>query len=263
MRQKSKDQSYEYCLESFEYAGQNLADTDETDGGITVSDWSEPEPNDDNEEDEIFVGYFEDSEALQEEEELNTNDPRLVQPSGIYRNLRQPDQKPPYLDLQQTEIPLPPRAPKGEGLKQYTLPEPMADSELMLSKVKQEIQEPTRNERPITDKAIEIVEPDPIVLFRGSSIPLPTDFAERVLPLISNQMGSAPSRFRKDDQEQTMRTVANEYNNEKGSTKEYDPKFTGSTGLEGGQGSNKVSTKQKGTAPSDLFSLRSDCFGNF
>ena len=74
LKQKSKDQSYEYCLESFEYAGQNLSDTDETDGGITVSDWSEPEPNEDNEEDEIFVGYFEDGEALQEEDnEPNTN----------------------------------------------------------------------------------------------------------------------------------------------------------------------------------------------
>ena len=69
LRQKSRDEPYEYCLESFEYAGRNLADTDETDGGITVSDWSEPEPNDDNEEDEIFVGYFEDSEVLQEEDE--------------------------------------------------------------------------------------------------------------------------------------------------------------------------------------------------
>ena len=45
-----------------------------------MSDWSEPEPNDDNEEDEIFVGYFEDSEALQEEDEPNTNDPRFTQP---------------------------------------------------------------------------------------------------------------------------------------------------------------------------------------
>ena len=55
LRQKSEDQSYEYCLESFEYAGRNLADTNETDGGITVSVWSEPEPSEDNEEDEIFV----------------------------------------------------------------------------------------------------------------------------------------------------------------------------------------------------------------
>ena len=105
-----KDQSYEYCLESFKYAGRNLADTDETDGGITVSDWSEPEPNDDNEEDEIFVGYFEDSEALQEEDEPNTNDPRLTQQIGVYSNLRQTDQKPTYLNLQRTEIPIPPTA---------------------------------------------------------------------------------------------------------------------------------------------------------
>ena len=34
-----------------------------------MSDWSEPEPNDDNEEDEIFVVYFEDSEAIQEYDE--------------------------------------------------------------------------------------------------------------------------------------------------------------------------------------------------
>ena len=65
LKQKSKDQSYEYCLDSFEYAGQNLADTDETEGGITLSDWSEPEPEEGDEENEIFVGYFEDSEALQ------------------------------------------------------------------------------------------------------------------------------------------------------------------------------------------------------
>ena len=57
LKQKSKDKPYEYCLESFEYAGQNLADTDETDGRITVSDWSEPDPDEGsgNEEDEIFT----------------------------------------------------------------------------------------------------------------------------------------------------------------------------------------------------------------
>ena len=143
LRQKSKDQSPEYCLESFEYAGHNLADTDETDGGITLSDWSEPEPNDDNEEDEIFVGYFEDSEALQEDNESDTNDPRLTQSTGIYGNLRQTDQKPIYLNLQRTEIPIPPRAPKGEGLKQYILPEPMLSTEPALFKVKQEVQEAT------------------------------------------------------------------------------------------------------------------------
>ena len=79
LRQKSRDKPYEYCLESFKYTGRNLAETDETDKGITVSDWSEPEPNDGYEEDEIFVGYFEDSEALQDDEPI-PNDPRLVQP---------------------------------------------------------------------------------------------------------------------------------------------------------------------------------------
>ena len=61
LRRESKDKPYEYCLESFEYTGQNLAYTDETDGGITVSDWREPDTNEDNEsdKDEIFVGYFE------------------------------------------------------------------------------------------------------------------------------------------------------------------------------------------------------------
>lgn len=69
---------YEYCLESFEYAGRNLADTDETDGGITVSDWAKSEPNENNEEDEMFVGYFKDSEAPQEDKEQTQNDPRIV-----------------------------------------------------------------------------------------------------------------------------------------------------------------------------------------
>ena len=184
LRQKSKDQSYEYCLESFEYAGQNLADTDETDGWITVSDWSEPEPNEDNEEDEIFVGYFEDSKALQEEEnEPNTNDPRLAQPIGIYSNLGQTDQKPTHLALRLTEIPIPPRAPKDEGTKHYVLPEPIPEVNPMLSKVKRETQEPVQDERPfeserlIASGIIKIVEHDPIVVFRGLSIPLSTDLA--------------------------------------------------------------------------------------
>ena len=43
LRQKSRDEPHEYCLGSFEYVGRNLADTDETDGWITVSYWSEPE----------------------------------------------------------------------------------------------------------------------------------------------------------------------------------------------------------------------------
>ena len=48
-----------------------------------------------------------------------------------------------------------------------------------------------------------------VVELRGSSIPLSTDFTERIWPLISNQIGLAHSRFRNDDQEQTS-TVANE-----------------------------------------------------
>ena len=79
----------------------------------------------------------------------------------------------------------------------------------MLSRVKQETQEPIQDERPFESKRLtasgitKIVEHDQIVFLRGSSISLSTDFAERVLPLISNQMGPAPSRFRNDDQEQT------------------------------------------------------------
>ena len=184
-----------------------MADTDGTDGGITVSDGSEPEPNDENDEDEIFLGYFEDSEALQQEDEPNTNDPRLAQPMGIYRNLGQADQKPTFLSLRRTEIPIPPRAPKGKGTKQCVLPEPIPEASLLLLKVKHETQEPMQDERPpesekLTASGIlEIVEHDPIVFFRGSSIPLSADFAERVLPLISNPMGPALSRFRNDDQE--------------------------------------------------------------
>ena len=75
---------------------------------------------------------------------------------------------------------------------------------------------PLESERLTANGIIEIVEHDPIVFFRGSSIPLSADFAERVLPLISNQMGPAPSRFRNDDQEQVMRTVANENENANG-----------------------------------------------
>ena len=56
---------------------------------ITVSDWSKP--NYENEEDEIFVGYFEDTEELQEVDEPIPNDARLTQPIGIYRNLLQID----------------------------------------------------------------------------------------------------------------------------------------------------------------------------
>ena len=138
---------------TFEYAGRNLTDTDETDGGITVSDWSEPEPNDDNEEDEIFVGYFEDSEAPQEDEST-TNDPRLTQPIGVYRNLGQTDQKPTHLSLRLTESPIPPRAPKSEGLKQCVLPKPIPEVSSMLSKVKQEVQESKQNERPFESEGL-------------------------------------------------------------------------------------------------------------
>ena len=47
-----------------------------------------------------------------------------------------------------------------------------------------------------------------VVELGGSIIPLSTDFAERVLPIISNQMGLVPSCFRNDNQEQTTRMVA-------------------------------------------------------
>ena len=65
-------------------------------------------------------------------------------------------------------------------------------------------------------------------------------------------MGPAPSRFRNDDHEQIMRTVANENQNENGSTKDPDPKFTGSTGLEGDQGSVKVSTNKRDAGTQNL-----------
>ena len=93
-----------------------------------MSDWSEPEPNEDNDddEDEIFVGYFEDSEALQEDESTQ-NDPRFTYPIGVYQNMRQTDQNPVHFELLRTEIPIPPRAPKGEGLKRYTLPKPILE----------------------------------------------------------------------------------------------------------------------------------------
>ena len=93
-------------------------------------------------------------------------------------------------------------------------------------------------------------------------------------------MGSAPSRFRNDYQEQLMRTVANENDNGTGSTNDPKPLLTGSirTGiiLKGDGVSTKenrvdipgppavkfsdsteiqVSTEQQGTAQCDLFSL--------
>ena len=151
LRQKSRDKPYEYCLESFEYTERNLADTDETDGGIIVSDWSEPEPSDDNEEDEIFLWYFDDSEALQEDEPTQ-NDPRLIQPIGVYRNLGQTDQKPTHLSLRPTKIPIPPRETEGEGLKRYALPKPILETDSSLLTVKQEIQEPIQDERPFENE---------------------------------------------------------------------------------------------------------------
>ena len=84
-----------------------------------------------------------------------------------------------------------------------------------------------------------------VVELRVSSIPLSTDFAESVLPHISNQMGLAPSRFRNDNQEQTMRTVANENKIVNGSTNDPNPEFTGCI-------ENKVSTVQKGTGETHL-----------
>ena len=72
---------------------------------------------------------------------------------------------------------------------------------------------PIESEKLIADGVLKIVEHDSFVFFRGSSIPLSTDFTERVMPLISNQMGLAPSRFRNNDQEQITRTVANENEN--------------------------------------------------
>ena len=143
LRQKSRDELYEYRLESFEYAGRNLVDTDETDGGITVSDWSEPDLNEghENDEDEIFVGYFEDSEALQEDEPIH-NDPQLIQPIGNYRNMGQVDQKPTHFTLCRTEIPLPPGMKPinldNSEPEQNALPETTIRVEPLSREVKQE-----------------------------------------------------------------------------------------------------------------------------
>ena len=159
-----------------------------------------------------IFGYFEEGEALQEDEP-NQNDFRLTHPIGFYRNMGQIDQKPAHLSLRLTEIPLPPWADKDKGLKWYVLPEPKLEVDLPLGRVKQEEQETSQEERPFknekltADGALKIVEHDSFVSFRGSSIPLSTDFAETVLPLISNQLGLALSRFRNVDQEQTMRTL--------------------------------------------------------
>ena len=67
------------------------------------------------------------------------------------------------------------------------------------------------------------------------------------MPLISNQMGPAPSRFRNENQEQEMRTVANGNGNEKGSTNDPDPKFIGSTETQAGSNTDKVSTNKRET----------------
>ena len=64
-------------------------------------------------------------------------------------------------------------------------------------------------------------------------------------------MGPAPSRFRHDVQERTMRTVANENDNEKGSTNDPDPKFKGNTGTQD-------STKEKASAKTDLPTIVSE-----
>ena len=80
-----------------------------------------------------------------------------------------------------------------------------------------------------------------VVELGGSSIPLSTNFAERVLPLISNQMGLVPSRFRNDDQQQTTFTVANENEfSTNGSTNDPTHISAGSIGTE----SSKVSTNE-------------------
>ena len=112
-------------------------------------------------------------------------------------------------------MPISPRAEKSKGSKQYTLPEPIFEVDPPLHRVKQETQEVSQDERSFEseeltgDGVLKIVDHDSFVSFRGSSIPLSTDFTERIWPLISNQIGLAHSRFRNDDQEQTS-TVANE-----------------------------------------------------
>ena len=179
-------------------------------------DWSEPEPNENDDEDEIFIGYFEDSEALhQQENEPTQSDPRLTMPIGIYCNLGQVDQKPIHLELHRTEIPIPPRTEKGNGLKQYKLPEPTLKVDSPSIRIKQEHRETAQSERPFESEeysaegVLKIVEHNDSIIFRDSSIPLSTDFAERVLPLISNPMGFAPS---------SMRAVANKNEIINGST---------------------------------------------
>ena len=79
----------------------------------------------------------------------------------------QTDQKPTFLSLQLTEIPLPPRAPKDEGTKQYVLPEPVPEANMMLSKVKQETQESVgiENGSFTANGIVKTVEHDPARVF--------------------------------------------------------------------------------------------------
>ena len=109
--------------------------------------------------------------------------------------------------LRPTEIPYPSRVEsrvdksKGTELQkeseQNVLPETTPKVNPPLCKVKQETQEVAQEKRPIDSKkltadgVLKIVEHDSFVSFRGLSIPLSTDFAETVLPLISNQMSLA------------------------------------------------------------------------
>ena len=65
-------------------------------------------------------------------------------------------------------------------------------------------------------------------------------------------MGPASSRFRNDDQEQIMRTVANQNENENGSTNDPNPKLTGSTEIQTELDINKDSTNEKGQGQSHL-----------
>ena len=123
-------------------------------------------------------------------------------------------------------------------MKQYKLPEPVTEINHPSHIIKQEAQEPVLNERPIENEkltasgVLKIIEHNASVFFQDSSIPLSTDFVERVLPLIFNQMGPAPSHFRNDDQEHVMRTVANENEHKNGSTNGPNHKFTDSTEIQ-------------------------------
>ena len=67
------------------------------------------------------------------------------------------------------------------------MPEPIFEVDLPAREVKREILEMQSTERPLeservtADEVLKIVEHDPFVFFRGSNIPLSTDFTERVL----------------------------------------------------------------------------------